>query len=229
MKSSGFSALNKAVTSLEAIILLPTGLTSQKACGMKSAINVIPSLRILIKLKEGVNGTDIAETIRKMNDPDVSYVQSFSEQWEQSQSNAVNLGSLDVQRLGIVFAILAASVGTALVSIVSMKERSREAAMMSVKGLSYKQLLIMFLAENLAIVVFSLALGAIVGIITLNGNLAALDTMNVGLVHHRLIFPPDATLTVVSCVGLILASTILPILIMARNYVTNLERMVRLR
>jgi len=31
------------------------------------------------------------------------------------------------------------------------------------------------------------------------------------------------------CAGLILASTILPILIMARNYVTNLERMVRLR
>lgn len=187
------------------------------------------SSRILIKLKDGVNSTNIAETLRKIGDPNISYVQSFSEQWEQSQSNIVTLGSLDVQRLGIVFAVLAASVGTALVSTVSLKERSREAAIMSVKGLSYKQLLVMFLAENTAIVVFSLVLGAVVGMITLNGNLAALDTMNADLVRHNLVFPFDTTLMLVSCAGLILASTIVPILIMTRNYVTNLERMVRLR
>jgi ABC-type antimicrobial peptide transport system permease subunit len=139
------------------------------------------------------------------------------------------MGSLDVQRLGIVFAVLAASVGTALVSTVSLRERSREAAIMSVKGLSYKQLLVMFLAENMAIVVFSLVLGAVVGIIWLNGNLIALDTMNTGLIHHNMVFPLDSLLMLVSCVGLILASTIVPILIMARSYVTNLERMVRLR
>jgi ABC-type antimicrobial peptide transport system permease subunit len=187
------------------------------------------SSRILIKLKDGVNSTNIAETLRKIGEPNISYVQSFSEQWEQSQSNIVTLGSLDVQRLGIVFAVLAASVGTALVSTVSLTERSREAAIMSVKGLSYKQLLVMFLAENTAIVVFSLVLGAVVGMITLNGNLAALDTMNADLVRHNLVFPFDTTLMLVSCAGLILASTIVPILIMTRNYVTNLERMVRLR
>lgn len=187
------------------------------------------SSRILIKLKDGVNSTNIAETIRETGEPNISYVQSFSEQWEQSQSNVVTLGRLDVQRLGIVFAVLAASVGTALVSTVSLKERSREAAIMSVKGLSYKQLLVMFLAENMAIVVFSLVLGAVVGIITLNGNLIALDTLNSGLVRHNLVFPLETALMLVSCAGLILVSTIVPILIMARSYVTNLERMVRLR
>jgi len=136
---------------------------------------------------------------------------------------------LDVQRLGIVFAVLAASVGTALVSTVSLRERSREAAIMSVRGLSYKQLLVMFLAENMAIVVFSLVLGAVVGIITLNGNLIMQDTINTGLIRHNMVFPLDTTLMLVSCAGLILAATIVPILIMARNYVTNLERMVRLR
>ena len=187
------------------------------------------SSRILIRLKDGVNGTKIADTIREIGEPNISYVQSFAEQWEQSQSNVMTMGSLDVQRLGIVFAVLAASVGTALVSTVSLKERSREAAIMSVKGLSYKQLLVMFLAENMAIVVFSLVLGAVVGIITLNGNLVALDTMNTGLIRHNMVFPLDTTLMLVSCVGLILASTIVPVVIMARSYVTNLERMVRLR
>jgi ABC-type antimicrobial peptide transport system permease subunit len=187
------------------------------------------SSKILIKLKSGVNGSSVADTIRELGDPNISYVQSFAEQWEQSQSNIITMGSLDVQRLGIVFAVLAASVGTALVSTVSLRERSREAAIMSVKGLSYKQLLVMFLAENMAIVVFSLVLGAVVGIIWLNGNLIALDTMNTGLIHHNMVFPLDSLLMLVSCVGLILASTIVPILIMARSYVTNLERMVRLR
>jgi len=187
------------------------------------------SSRILIKLKDGVNGTNVADTIRKIGEPNISYVQSFAEQWEQSQSDVMTMGSLDVQRLGIVFAVLAASVGTALVSTVSLKERSREAAIMSVKGLSYKQLLVVFLAENMAIVVFSLVLGAVVGIIALNGYLVAKDTMNAGLIRHNMVFPLDTTLMLVSCVGLILASTIVPILIMARSYVTNLERMVRLR
>jgi len=182
-----------------------------------------------MRLNDGVNGTTIAETIRELGEPNVSFVQSFAESWEQSQSNVVNMGSLDVQRLGIVFAVLAASVGTALVSVVSMKERSREAAIMSVKGLSYKQLLLMFLAENMAVVVFSLVLGAVVGVIALSGNLSALDTMTVGLVRHRLVFPLDTTVMLVFCAGLILVPTILPILIMVRNYVTNLERMVRLR
>jgi ABC-type antimicrobial peptide transport system permease subunit len=187
------------------------------------------SSRILIKLKDGVNGTNIADTIRSIGEPNINYVQSFSEQWEQSQSDVITMGRLDVQRLGIVFAVLAASVGTALVSTVSLRERSREAAIMSVRGLSYKQLLVMFLAENMAIVVFSLVLGAVVGIITLNGNLMMQDTMNTGLIRHNMVFPLDTTLMLVSCAGLILAATIVPILIMARNYVTNLERMVRLR
>jgi len=187
------------------------------------------SSRILLKLTSGANGTQVAGIMRDIGEPNISYVQSFAEQWKQSQSDVIKMGSLDIQRLGIVFAILAASVGTALVSTVSMRERSREAAMMSVKGLSYKQLLIMFLTESIALAVFSLILGAIVGIITLNGNISALDTMTTGLVRHQLVFPPDAVLMLTSCVGLILASTILPILIIVRNYVTNLERMVRLR
>ncbi len=187
------------------------------------------SSRILLKLNSDANGTQVAEIIRDIGEPNISYVQSFAEQWKQSQSDIIKMGSLDIQRLGIVFAILAASVGTALVSTVSMRERSREAAMMSVKGLSYKQLLTMFLAENVALVVFSLVLGAVVGIITLNGNISALDTLTTGLVRHRLVFPLDTVLMLTSCVGLILASTILPVIIMASNYVTNLERMVRLR
>jgi ABC-type antimicrobial peptide transport system permease subunit len=137
---------------------------------------------------------------------------------------------LDIQRLGTFFAILAASVGTALVSAVSMKERGREATIMSVRGLSYKQLLIMFLTENLALVTFSVILGLFVGFITLYGNISSNNSfLSDVLILRRLVFTVDSVLTLVSCLALILGSTILPIVIMSRRYVTKLERMVRLR
>jgi ABC-type antimicrobial peptide transport system permease subunit len=186
------------------------------------------SARILLRLKGGADGKNVAENIRDIG-PSISYVESFAEEWEKTQTNVLTMGVLDVQKLGIVFAVLAASVGTALISVVSMKERSREAAIMSVKGLSYKQLVIMFLTENLALVVFSVLLGILVGFIIVYGNVSASNAMILDIVRRRLVFPSDSTLMLASSIGLIFAATILPILIMSRKYVTKLERMVRLR
>jgi ABC-type antimicrobial peptide transport system permease subunit len=190
--------------------------------------NVSASAKILLKLRSGVDGKNVAESIRNL-DLNVSYVDSFAEEWEEAQTNVMVIGTLDVQRLGIIFAVLAASVGTALVSTVSMKERSREATIMSVKGLSYKQLIIMFLTENLALVVFSITLGFVVGLIVVYGNISAANASISSLVQRRLVFPLDTTLMLFSCIALIFISTILPIIIMSRKYVTKLERMVRLR
>jgi len=189
---------------------------------------VSPSARILLKLKDGADGKLVANKIRSMN-LDIIQVQSFAEEWEKAQENVITMGTLDVQRLGIVFAVLAASVGTALISIVSLKERSREATIMSVKGLSYKQLVIMFLTENLALVTFSVILGIFVGVVIVYGNISSSNAMILELVKRRLVFPLDTTLMLTSCLALIFAATILPILIMSRRYVTKLERMVRLR
>jgi ABC-type lipoprotein release transport system permease subunit len=186
------------------------------------------SAKILIKLKGGANEEYVADSIRDMNS-NISSVESFAEEWEKTQTNVLTMGVLDVQKLGIVFAVLAASVGTALVSVVSMKERSREAAIMSVKGLSYKQLVIMFLTENLALVMFSVILGVLVGFIIVYGNISASNAVILDIVKRRLVFPLDSTLMMTSSIALIFAATILPILIMSRRYVTKLERMVRLR
>ncbi|PMB75229.1 MAG: hypothetical protein C0193_01430 [Candidatus Bathyarchaeota archaeon] len=186
------------------------------------------SSKILLKLKNGADGKTVANNIRNLDLP-ISLVQSFAEKWEKAQEDVITMGTLDVQRLGIVFAVLAASVGTALISIVSLKERSREATIMSVKGLSYKQLVVMFLTENLALVTFSVILGILVGVITVYGNISSSNAMLSELVKRRLVFPLDTTLMLTSCLALIFAATILPILIMSRRYVTKLERMVRLR
>ena len=190
--------------------------------------DVSASARILLKLESDAEGESVAESIRNLN-LNISSVTSFAEAWEEAQSDVVAVGVLDVQRLGIVFAVLAASVGTALVSAVSMKERSREATIMSVRGLSYKHLAIVFLTESFALVSFSVILGLAVGVIVVHGNICAANASATSIIQRRFVFPLDAALMLVSCVALIFISTILPISIMLRKYVTKLERVVRLR
>jgi ABC-type antimicrobial peptide transport system permease subunit len=187
--------------------------------------------KILIALNPGVNGTQIANQIRNLN-LEIYGVDSFDEQWQSSvEMNNLNTYSslqvLDVQSFGLVFAVLSASVGTALIAIVSLKDRSREATLMSVRGLSYRQLVWMFLTESMAIITFAVILGICVGVIIVYGNVTATHAYNLGLVTQRLIFPADVIVTIGTYVALIYASTIGAIIVMTSQYVTKLEKMVR--
>jgi ABC-type lipoprotein release transport system permease subunit len=189
--------------------------------------------KLLFKLNDAANGTEVAETIRNLG-LEIFGVQSFDEELQRTQITTDpytynNLLVLDVQRLGLVFVVIAASVGTALISIVSIKERSREATLMSVRGLSYRQLVWMFLSENLAVVTFSVVLGLVVGSIIIYGNVISANAFISALVKRHVVLPNDALIAIGSYVSLIFASTLLPIIVMSRQYVTKLERMVRLR
>jgi ABC-type lipoprotein release transport system permease subunit len=189
-----------------------------------------------IKLDPGVNGTEVANQIRQIAPTEITYVDSFDYQWRQSQANNnlytySSLQVLDIQNLGLVFAVLSASVGMALIAVVSLKERSREATLMSVRGLSYRQLVWMFLAENMAIITFSVILGIVVGTILVYGSVvSANNTLYMNqLVMQRLVFPADVVGTIGLYIALIYAATIGAILVMSSQYVTKLEKMVRAR
>jgi len=189
--------------------------------------SIYASATVLAKLNSGADGEVVAEQIRGFEFNDVSWVSSVAEQLQMQQSSAIFGGVTNVQRLGVVFAILAASVGTALVTLVSLKERSREVSLMSVRGLSFKQLAVTLLTENLAVVVFAVLLGTAVGLIIVRGNVAAQNAFVYSLVTYRMVFPLDSLLTLVTCFVLIFAANIIPVIIMSRRYVSRLERMVR--
>jgi ABC-type lipoprotein release transport system permease subunit len=193
------------------------------------------SSKILISIEPGVNGTDVANQIRALY-LDVYGVQSFDEQWRRSVEmdnlNTYNdLQILELQNFGLIFAVLSASVGTALIAIVSLKERSREATLMSVRGLSFRQLVWMFLSESLAIITFAVILGIVVGVIVIYGNITASNVYinSYNLVTQRLVFPSNAFVVIGTYAALIYASTIGAILVMTSQYVTKLEKMVRTR
>jgi ABC-type lipoprotein release transport system permease subunit len=189
--------------------------------------------KMLIKLQDGVNGTKVAEKIRSLN-LDIYGVDSFDEKWALSlKSNNLDtygsLKTLEIQQLGLVFAVLSASVGTALVALVSLKERSREATLMSVRGLSYRQLVWMFLTENIAVITFSVVLGLAIGTVIVYGTISTSGSVISGLVTRRLVFPTNSIIQVASYIALIYGAVIISVLIMARQYVTKLDKMVRLR
>jgi ABC-type antimicrobial peptide transport system permease subunit len=189
--------------------------------------------RIMLKLDGGTNGTEVAEQIRGL-DLEIYGVESFDEQWQASQqmTNLYTYSSLqtaEIQRLGLIFVVLAASVGTVLISVVSLRERTREATLMSVRGLSYRQLVWMFLTENIAVITFSVILGVSVGLIIVYGNITSTYSIMPEIVRRRLIFSTDFLVSVTSYIAIIYAATIGSILIMTRKYVTKLERMIRLR
>jgi len=185
--------------------------------------------RILVKLMPGADDTAVADQIRELEIDNISAVYSVAEELQEWQSNVLLSGPVNVQFLGVVFAVVAASIGTTLVTLVSLKERSREVSIMSVRGLSFKQLVTMLLTENLAIVVFSMLLGTVVGLIIVHGNVAAMNATpySVSILSHRMVFPIDTVLTLFACFVLVFASTIIPVISMSRRYVSRLERIVR--
>jgi ABC-type antimicrobial peptide transport system permease subunit len=190
------------------------------------------SARILVKLESSADGKGVADKIEAIPEvkAEMSSISSVAEQLEQNQSNYVVTGSLNILRLGVVFIVIAASVGTGLVAFVSLGERKREASIMSVRGLSFKQMLIMLLTENLSVVLFAMFLGAVVGLIVVHGTIASTNAMqifSVSPVTRRMVFPSDSLLILFTSFVSVFVSTIIPAVLMAKIYSSRLERTVR--
>jgi len=185
------------------------------------------SARVLAKLEPNANWIAVVSEIT--GSEGVSYVYSVAEQLETYQGNLQLTGSLNIQRIGVIFSILATLVSTGLVTLVSLQERKREVSIMSARGLSFKQLVTMLLAENLAIVVFAAFIGTVVGLIVVRGNVSASNmTVTGSLVTHRIVFPLDATLLLSACLILTFASAIIPVVILTKRHIARMERIVRL-
>jgi ABC-type antimicrobial peptide transport system permease subunit len=190
--------------------------------------SVYASGEVLVKLETNANGANIASQIRNLKTSDINYVSSVAEQLEHRETNLLLTGTTSIQRIGVIFAVVAASVATGLIAMVSLQERKKEVTIMNVRGLSYKQLIGILLAENLSIIVFSIVLGIIAGLIIVHGSIVALNTTQyVTLVTHRMIFSPDAVLTLSASLILIFVSSIIPVIIITKRYVSKLERIVR--
>ena len=153
----------------------------------------------------------------------------YTSSYNGNQNTLYTLQVLDVQRLGVIFVVLSATIGTALIAVVSLRERSREATLMSVRGLSYRQIVWMFLNENIAIITFSVILGVTVGLVIDYGTIVSTGGAASQLILPRFIYPISAIESIAIYVALIYATSIGAILVMSTQYVTKLEKMVRMK
>jgi ABC-type lipoprotein release transport system permease subunit len=184
--------------------------------------------KLLVNLEPNVNATKVAAQIRDIDSDDIGSVSSVEERLAHQEIDLTLSGTINIQRIGVIFAVVAASVATALVALVSLQERKKEVAIMNIRGLSYKQVTIMLLTEVLSVVIFATVIGSVVGVIMLHGNTVAANADTyASLVAHRMVFPPDAILTLAVMLLLVFLSTILPVILVTRRYVSKLERIVR--
>lgn len=189
---------------------------------------VYSSPRILVALKPGTDGHRVVEEIRGL-DPSVGTVAYVDEIVETQQNSAELTGVINIQRLGIAFAVVAASIGTCLVTIVSLSERRKEISLISVRGASYRQLLLILLSETFPVVVFALLLGSTVGFIILRGNVMSTNVSIIALVKKRIILSTGFLSMLSSGYILIFTSLMIPVFLVSRRYMSRLGDAIRQR
>lgn len=185
---------------------------------------------VLVKAASSVLPQDLANSIQRAY-PSTS-VQA-AQVAPQDAGGIVSRGILNVLRLGTVFAAAAACIGVGTVSYAGFKEREKETTMIAVRGLSYRQIFGLLVTEVLPLVLYALILAVTVGLITVRGDIAALNSQNFSpdfyslLAPRRLIFPPSSQTTLTVIVGLLLVGVFLPAIVFARKDLSKMSRTVR--
>jgi len=180
---------------------------------------VSATARILVNLEPGADGEGVAQEVRELDG--VDWVVSVAEQMRLRDENVLISGPLNIMRLGVFFAALAASVGVALVTFVTLQERKKEITLLMVRGLSLKQVVLTLVSENLSVLLVAYGLGGFVGYLIDRGNVAAMNVASL-LVAPRVIFPTEAVMTLTVIGSLLAAAAIIPIIIMVLLYSSRL-------
>jgi ABC-type lipoprotein release transport system permease subunit len=175
----------------------------------------ITRTRILVKLKNGVDMDAFISAVKAM-DRNVEAVDVAEEQVNLAYTNVFLMGPKRIEELGVYFAALMASIGVVLIVSVSLRSRWKELTIMAIRGFSTGQLGAILLVESIGMVAFAGILGAVVGFISLRGEIALLNSFSTPLAR-RALFPLSAQIGLVAIVGLLLASTVIPILIGVRR------------
>jgi len=165
---------------------------------------------ILVETTEGTNGTLLQEQFAT-DISDVSASYSVTSEIADYESSALRSGTIKIQWMAISFAILLAIVGTALVVILTLREKDAEIALLSVRGFSRWQLFKTLLAEVLVTIVFALLMGIFVGYVENLGQVSQLNVNQPGLVRYQIVLGGAAGNTILILLGVVLLAAIIPV------------------
>jgi ABC-type antimicrobial peptide transport system permease subunit len=177
--------------------------------------------QLLVKLRPGANATFTVQEINNIGN--TSNTLAASLELESMYSDYFSMGSQNVQNIGIALAFVGASLEIGVVVSITILERRKELTILSVRGMSSRQISSILLIEILSIVGFALALGVLVGLIMILGTVNS--TSHSGqLVTQRLSFPLGTVMLILGMVTLVLMAVVIPIVIAARRAPSDARR-----
>jgi len=172
----------------------------------------IDQRRIIVNLEPGVDFDAVKSALEEV-DPDVQRVDIAAVNLEHALDNLLLSGPKQIQVLGTYFAGLVASIGIVLIISTMIRSRIKELTIMSIRGYSPNQMAITLLTENLGMDIFAIALGLFVGVFTLYGVVNLLNNTLVFIFSYKVVFPPSVIIQLAVIIGLIILSTIVPIVV----------------
>ncbi|MHA2424489.1 MAG: FtsX-like permease family protein [Candidatus Thorarchaeota archaeon] len=165
---------------------------------------------ILIDTVAGVNGTTFQEEmIEEFSLLDRSY--SFTSEMVNYWARPIESGITKIRWVAISFSVILALVGTALVIILSLREKESEIALITVRGFSKWQLFKTLIAEMMIMVIFSILLGSFVGLVQIFGNVSQLNENVSGLIRYGIVIGGASGLTMLAIMGVVILAAALPV------------------
>ncbi|MHA1917887.1 MAG: FtsX-like permease family protein [Candidatus Ranarchaeia archaeon] len=178
---------------------------------------------LLVNIDPNSNTTIIKEQIQDLGD-DISYILDTVDLFNLRSQNAIVAGVQNVTQVGVYFAMLAAAIGTFLLTDINMRERKQEIALMSVKGLSFKQLLQILLIEASGMVLFSIFIGSVVGFIHTYSFISSQNSLVYNSpVLYNLIISPAAWVQILIIFVAIIIGVLIPTLLHSKTASENFD------
>jgi ABC-type antimicrobial peptide transport system permease subunit len=172
----------------------------------------IDSSRLLVKLEGGADPARIKAEIEAL-DHDVEGVDIADEIISVAASNPFLASARQVEELGVSFAALISSLGIMLIVSTALASRRKELTVMAIRGFSSRQLTVILLVENLGMTLFSVVIGLTVSLVMLSGQTELVNATLPFFIQRRVVFPISAQVKLASVIGILLVSTILPIVL----------------
>lgn len=176
----------------------------------------IEKYRIIVKLEGFVDPRGFKDQVEALSD-NVERVDMMQLQIERSINNIYLAGPKRMEQLGVYFAGLVASLGIVLIVSTVIRSRIKELTIMSIRGFSSRQLAVSLLIDNVGMTVFAIVLGTVVGYASLYGQTELFNQILGTSIYRKIVFPPSAQLMLAAIIGLILVSTVAPILYAVRR------------
>jgi ABC-type lipoprotein release transport system permease subunit len=131
------------------------------------------------------------------------------------------VGPRRVEELGTFFAAVVASVGVVLIVSTMIRSRIKEYTIMSIRGFSPRQLATSLIVDSLGIDVLGIILGLSVGYITLIGETEIFNRASAFGIERKIVYPLSAKINLLIIIGLLILSTVIPILIAVKRITRN--------